>query len=357
MAQSFSIENTIRAFAALGDLLGKTALELAEGHPDAASEFPELHHALHTAVHHNAWFTGENIARSFSAWSQVLTQENLQEWISAYASPRKERSARKVAVIMAGNIPLVGFHDFLCTLVSGHFFAGKLSSDDDVLMPALASVLCGIEPSLSERIHFTSEPIRDIEAVIATGSNNSARYFEYYFSKYPHIIRRNRNGVAVLTGTESTETLHALGLDISSYFGLGCRSVSKVFIPQNTDPEILFKAVEPYAERLLQHNKYMNNYFYQRSLCLLGNTPFRENGFYILQESSAYSSPIPVLYFEYYSDIQELQDRLAAENDQIQCVVTEAFQSTNTVLPGQSQFPALHDYADGIDTLKFLLEL
>jgi hypothetical protein len=260
-----------------------------------------------------------------------------------------------VAVILAGNIPIVGFHDFLCVLISGHSFIGKLSSGDKILMPALAAVLCKIEPSFEQLINFSESTIKDFDLIIATGSNNSARYFEHYFSKYPHIIRKNRNSIAVLSGDESDETLKKLGQDICSYFGLGCRNVSKIFIPIGYAPEKLFIAIEPYKQILNDHYKYMNNYSYQRSIYLLNTIKHLDNDVFILTESAKYSSPIPVLYYEFYNDLEGLKLKIANDDELIQCIATDAFSSAKTVDPGCTQTPGLCDYADGIDTVAFLL--
>jgi hypothetical protein len=206
-------------------------------------------------------------------------------------------------------------------------------------------------------IQFTENTIHDFDAIIATGSDNSARYFEYYFDKYPHIIRKNRNGVAVLTGNESKNDLERLGSDICTYFGLGCRNVSKVFIPEGYDPKRLFTAIGPYVQNLNDHYKYMNNHSYYRSVYLLNSTPHLDNDVFILTESSLYSSPIPVLYYESYNNIETLQEKLSADGDLIQCIANDTFINNKTVKLGETQSPGLADYADGIDTLKFLLDL
>jgi hypothetical protein len=281
----------------------------------------------------------------------------LTRWINPYDSDIQLVNPKRIAVIMAGNIPLVGFHDFLSVLLSGHYFIGKLSSEDKILLPAIAKVLCQIEPLFMPRIQFTESVLKDFDAIVATGSNNTARYFEYYFTKYPHIIRKNRNGVAVLTGDESDEVLERLGADICMYFGLGCRNVSKIFVPTGYDPKKLFKAIEPFVKVLSDHHKYMNNYSYHSSIYLLNQTPYLDNGVMILTESERFSSPISVLFYEFYENSESLQKKLIDDLEMVQCIVNESFISEKTVTFGSTQSPGLSDYADGIDTMKFLTEL
>jgi hypothetical protein len=320
-------------------------------------QFPRFYGSLQEATYSNPWFTPASIASALNAWETTLNMESLSEWLKPYGPGIQDIASRRVAVIMAGNIPLVGFHDFLCTLLAGHRFIGKLSSNDKILLPAIADVLCAIEPLFGPQIVFTDGTIKEFDAIIATGSNNTARYFEYYFDKYPHIIRKNRNGVAVLNGKESDGSLLKLGKDICSYFGLGCRNVSKIFIPTGFDPRTLFKAIEPFIPVLSDHNKFMNNYGYHRSIYLLNNTPHLDNGVFILTESEQYSSPIPVLYYEFYESIEILRKKLEQDDELIQCIANDVFTSPKTVALGCTQSPGLADYADGTDTMKFLLEL
>jgi hypothetical protein len=310
---------------------------------------------LQTAHQQNPWFTPANIAFALNEWKKTLSEQAILTWLHVYEPMIRNTESKKVAVIMAGNIPLVGFHDFMCTLLAGHNFIGKLSSTDKVLLPALADVLSLIEPMFKQKIEFTESFLKDFDAIIATGSNNTSRYFEYYFSKHPHIIRKNRNGIAVLNGNEDNEALKKLGIDICSYFGLGCRNISKVFIPEGFSPQKLYSAVEPFNKILFNHFKYMNNHSYHRSIYLLNSTPFLDNDAFILTESELYSSPIPVLYYEFYKDIESLKEKLQKDDEQIQCIATDAFTGEKTVPLGCTQSPGLADYADGIDTLKFLI--
>ena len=250
MSHSLSLDTRIQAFIELGKIMGRAAESNLTRTPGFIEDFPDLSEALQTASFHNPWFTQENIRFALNTWKDALNPESLTRWINPYDRDIQLISPKRIAVIMAGNIPLVGFHDFLSVLLSGHYFIGKLSSEDKILLPAIAKVLCQIEPLFTPRIQFTESVLKDFDAIVATGSNNTARYFEYYFTKYPHIIRKNRNGVAVLSGDETDDALQRLGADICVYFGLGCRNVSKIFIPTGYDPKKLFKAIEPFVKVL-----------------------------------------------------------------------------------------------------------
>lgn len=355
MIQNTTSEMRISAFARLGNIMGLAADSITLNEPALISEYPELYNRLQAASLHNPWFTTNNIAFALNEWESALKEESIRNWLASYEIEHHKSDPEKIAVIMAGNIPIVGFHDFLCVLMSGNSFLGKLSNYDKVLLPALADVLSTIEPSFKASITFTDNTIKEFDKIIATGSNNTARYFEYYFSRFPHIIRKNRNGVAVLSGSESEESIKKLGTDICSYFGLGCRNVSKVFVPEGYDTSKLFSTIEPYYSILNNHYKYMNNYSYQRSLYLLNSTPHLDNGVFMLTESTQYTSPIPVLFYEFYSDPENLKLRLLTDIENIQCIATEVFKSEKTVLPGDTQRPGLSDYADASDTMKFLL--
>jgi len=357
MSYTLSFDSRIQAFVELGKTFGSAVEWLRTNDLASADGSAALYESVQKAGIHNPWFTKKNILFALNAWQHELSEQSLRSWLQQYEGQLNPVQSKKVAVIMAGNIPLVGFHDFVCTLISGHHFIGKLSADDNILLPALADALCCIEPGFKEKILFTQNTLKDFDVIIATGSNNSARYFEYYFSKYPHIIRNNRNGVAVLSGNESDEDIKKLGSDICLYFGLGCRNVSKVFIPEGYLVENIFQASEPFANELCDHYKYMNNYSYRRSLYLLNNTPHKDNGIMILTESEQYSSPISVIFYEYYRSLDELDKKLANDDRHIQCIATGELKSSKSVQYGKTQLPGLSDYADGIDTIQFLTEL
>jgi hypothetical protein len=312
---------------------------------------------ISVASRQNPWFCEEEIRFMLSEIGESLQQEKLEQWQASYAT--ETLSPKNVAVIMAGNIPLVGFHDFMSVLLSGHQLTGRLSSDDKLLLPAVAKLLLEEEARFEGRFVLAEGRIegKSIDAVIATGSNNSARYFEYYFSKYPHIIRKNRHGVAVLTGNESPEELAALGNDIFRYFGLGCRNVTKLFVPRGYVFNSFFESIVGWGERAMAHTKYMNNYEYHRSLYLLNNEALLDNNFLLLKEDSRLASPPGVLYYEYYDEPAELAERFRIDRENIQCIVGEPFSGVVTVPFGKSQSPGLADYADGVDTMAFLVEI
>jgi hypothetical protein len=357
MIASPTLDRRIKAFVELGNIMGRAAASFTTADPKLQDEYPVFYDSLQSAGFYNPWFTPSNIAFALNSWNEVLTDELLNSWLRRYDLNTLVANPKRIAVIMAGNIPVVGFHDFMSTLISGHYFIGKLSSDDKIILPAIADVLCQIEPGFIHMIQFTENTIHDFDAIIATGSNNTARYFEYYFEKYPNIIRKNRNGIAILTGNESKDDIEKLGSDICTYFGLGCRNVSKVFIPEGYDPKRLFAAIEPYEKVLNDHYKYMNNHSYYRSVYLLNSTPHLDNDVFLITESRSYSSPIPVLYYEYYHSLESLQEKLDIDDELIQCIANNAFTNNKTVKLGKTQYPGLADYADGIDTMKFLLEL
>lgn len=308
---------------------------------------------IESAKHHNGWFDKENVLFALSQWAGLLTINNLEKWLSSYQLPII--LPKTIGVIMAGNIPLVGFHDFLCVLISGHKVLVKQSSNDNQLLPYIASYLVSINPEFKNYISFTTDKLSDFDAIIATGSNNTARYFEHYFGNVPNVIRKNRNSVAILTGTETTEQLTALGKDIFRYYGLGCRSVSKLFIPENYDFDLFFKALYGYNE-IMNSAKYANNYDYNKAVYLMSNYKLLENGFLMLKEDISYSSPIATLFYETYFSKDELYKRLNTDKKMIQCVVGNDA-SYNNVNFGETQLPQLSDYADGKDIINFLIKI
>lgn len=343
-----TLEQRINALVMWGNAISAM---LDEHNSENRESGNQLDTVLRKAQNKNQWFIEKNSLKSLNSIVYFLEKKNLMEWIRKYPDFFKsDQPVRKVGVIMAGNIPAVGFHDVLSVLICGHHLVARCSSDDSLIIPFLLDVLIQIEPRFKDCITVV-ERLEGIEAVIATGSNNSARYFEYYFSKYPHIIRKNRNSIAVLSGDETNEELIALGEDIFAYFGLGCRNVSKMYVPENYNFNRFFEAMETYSE-ILNHNKYMNNYDYHRSLFLLEIIPFLTNNFLIVKESDALATPVSVLNYNYYNDINILEKQLIEIKDQIQCRV-----GVNGLPFGTSQNPSLSDYADGVDTVKFLLEI
>lgn len=299
------------------------------------------------AKNRNAWFDDENIEQAITGITGRFLQEDaLQKWAQQYPAP----AARKiVGIVMAGNIPLVGFHDFLCGFISGHILHIKLSSKDDILLSHLVNKLAEWQPEISELVIF-ADNLKGCDAYIATGSNNTARYFEQYFGKYPHIIRRNRTSVAVLSGNETAQDLHNLGKDIFSYYGLGCRNVTKVFLPEGYDINLLLDGLKAYSD-IIHHHKYKNNYDYYLAIYLLNKVPYISNDFLLMVENKEPFSAVAVLHYEYYADKAALIEDLQSD-DNIQCVV-----DNHNIRYGYSQFPTLSDYADGVDTMMFLSTL
>ncbi len=302
----------------------------------------------------NPWFTPDNIEHALEQWSLALQPQSIKQWVNRYPKDHFENNGSKtITIIMAGNIPLVGFHDFLTTLLSGHKVLAKPSTDDDRLLPFIAQLLIAINKEFVNRIELAVGKVQNFDAVIATGSNNSARYFEHYFSKYPNVIRKNRSSVAVLNGNETEEQLTALGSDIFQYFGLGCRNVSKLYLPKGFDTDLIFKALYPFNQ-IINHNKYANNFDYNRALFLLEQIDFLENGFMILRENESLHPPAAVLHFEYYENIESITETLHNQKDELQCVVSSISEIEGALAFGESQKPQLWDYADNVDTVKFL---
>ncbi|MDI9258474.1 acyl-CoA reductase [Flavobacterium sedimenticola] len=308
---------------------------------------------IHASQSHNGWFTPEQVYHAVQSWAKALTEDNLNQWLSRYDFSTVQ--PKTVGLILAGNIPLVGFHDFLSVLISGHNVLVKTSSNDQHLIQFMAKYLIAVCPDMKDCITFTDGKLENFEAVIATGSNNTARYFEYYFKDKPSIIRKNRNSVAILTGNESRADLVRLGEDIFRYFGLGCRNVSKLFIPRDYDFQPFFQAIYEYKD-VIFYEKYANNYDYNKAVFLMSNFTLLDNEFLTLKEDPSYASPISSLFYEYYDRLEDVQQRLENDKDQIQCVVSNGL-TPNSIPFGKTQQPALWDYADNVDTLQFLIEI
>ena len=331
------LTDRINAFSTVGNILKNMSKK-------------ELHRIHQKSYAENNWFTPENVDLALHGVQNYLHHDQLEQWTKEL--PQENPAPKQVGIVMAGNIPLVGFHDFLTILLSGHIVRAKLSSQDTFLMKYIAGLLTEIEPRFEAFIRF-EERLNDADAIIATGSDNSARYFEYYFSKIPHIIRKNRTSVAVLMGEEDRAALAKLGNDIFQYFGLGCRNVSKVFVPENYNFTPLFESIEHF-NTLQHHHKYRNNYDYNKSIYLVNKEPHLDNGFLLLRESQQMVSPISVLYYEYYRSQEDLQRKIEEHMDKIQCIVAEKAWYPQSISFGKTQQPALWDYADDVDTLAFV---
>lgn len=316
--------------------------------------FDQFVSIIENQQHYNGWFTKEQVIHAVQSWADALTNDNLTQWLKTY-SFSNDKEPKTVGLILAGNIPLVGFHDVLSVLISGNIAKIKLSSNDQQLLKTITQYLVALNPEFSNRIHLVEGKLENFDAVIATGSNNTARYFEYYFREKPSIIRKNRNSVAILTGNETKEDLIGLGEDIFRYFGLGCRNVSKIFIPKDYDFKTFFEAMYEYGD-IIHYEKYANNYDYNKAVFLMSNFKLLDNEFLTLKEDEGYSSPISSVFYEYYDSLDIIKDRLKNDVEKIQCIVSKNVLK-NSIPFGKTQRPELWDYADNVDTLDFLLNL
>ncbi|MFA5647605.1 MAG: acyl-CoA reductase [Bacteroidales bacterium] len=343
------IKDRILAFTQLG-----TKILTDEQKPETI----EFWEAVNMAHQQNPWFTPafcEYAIKSIA--THWLTEQSLNQWVALYPkrafNPKFEK---RVGIVMAGNIPFVGFHDILCVLMAGHKLVGKISSKDAGLTQILLKLLLSIEPRFKDYITITEERLENFDAVIATGSNNTSRYFDYYFAKYPNIIRKNRQSIAIITGNETAEQFKGLASDIFSYFGLGCRNVSKLLIPKDYD---LTPLIDNFLEfkSLVNHHKYANNYEYYRAIFLMNQIEHLDSGFALLKPDESLGSPVGVIYYQHYSDINVVNEYIDRHNEQLQCIVSSNLSIPNSIGFGQTQNPLLTDYADGIDTINFLASL
>ncbi len=307
------------------------------------------------AKNHNPWFDEKSVKYALSGLIHLLEENEIEVWLKNYAV-KDEVESKKVGVVMAGNIPLVGIHDLICVILSGHKLHAKLSKSDEILMKKIIEKLLEIEPKLSDKI-IIKDQLKDVDAYIATGSDNTSRYFEYYFSKKPNIIRKNRTSCAILNGNEKEEDLKKLSKDIYTYYGLGCRNISKVFISENFELNSLLEVLEEEGREIILHYKYANNYDYQKSIALVNGEKFFDTGNILLLESSQIVSPISVLYYEYYKDQRDLDEKLQKHKHKLQCIVSSNSWLDNSINFGEAQSPKINDYADDVDTMKFLLSL
>ena len=352
-----SNEQIIYDFSALGSALLNASQQDNLRHGAGLSHNSSLRFEIENSCNYNPWFIPSFVRFAYTAWAEALQSRKISQWIKQFTPNTEENKApASVGIIMAGNIPMVGLHDLLCVLASGHHAMIRLSSADDHLIPAVLNTLTGLDSGLENRFTFVQGPLKNFNAIIATGNNNSSRYFDYYFGRYPHIIRKNRNGIAVITGDESKGEMKKLATDIFMYFGLGCRNISKIYLPDKFGIEEIMPFFEDYAF-LADHNKYRNNYDYHKSIFLINRIDHRDNGFLLARKESTIMSPISVLHAETYESIDLLNNQLFHLRDQIQCIVSCHKDLKNAILPGRSQFPELWDYADGVNTMEFLMSL
>ncbi|MFH4965812.1 acyl-CoA reductase [Gaetbulibacter sp. M235] len=350
------LQQRINAFVKLGDFLSQFSNERIQKKETIEYNdlfFEGFKHQLKLAEENNGWFSKENMAFAINGWADSLTFKKLHKWLSPYNITNKE--PKLVAIIMAGNIPLVGFHDFLSVLISGHHALVKQSSNDKYLLPYLAKYLEFVEPGFKGAITFTEDKLEQFDAVIATGSNNTARYFEYYFKHKPSIIRNNRNSIAVLNGQETLEDMQALSEDIFRYYGLGCRNVSKLYVPKDYNFDLFFQAMYHWHP-IIEKAKYANNYDYNKAVYIMSEFDMLENGFLMIKEDTSAVSPIATVFYEFYENPTELKQKLEQQKESIQCIVSKGFVQ-NEIAFGNTQKPQLWDYADDVDSIEFLLAI
>ena len=350
-----NLSTRINAFSQLSSFLLNTLKNSNPTLPNPTNS--PLTHLIKNEHSVNGWFTEDNIKLALLSIAKSTTKEKLVKWLEPYKEKFNIPQKKRIGVILAGNIPLVGFHDFISILISGNIFIGKISSKDNNLIKEITNILIEIEPEFKEYIFFAENRLTDFEAIIATGSNNSARYFKQYFGKYPHIIRKNRNSVAILTGDETNDELEKLADDIFMYYGLGCRNVSKIFVPENYNFNKFFEAIYKYKDTI-NHHKYANNYTYNQTIYLMNQDKFLDNGFLMLKNEIATSSPISVIYYENYKNIENLTKYLSHQKDKLQCVVSNTkIKNSNIIDFGNTQHPELWDYADNVNVLDFICKI
>jgi hypothetical protein len=345
-----NLEERIESFALLGEFLRNSLNGSQTTNAGNGLDYSLLDTLIDNQHKMNPWFTPENVRRAITAIAEELTEENLTKWTNSYPQLSKKTNPSRIGVIMAGNIPLVGFHDFLSVLITGNRLIAKTSSKDSNFITFIGNTLCSINPAFRDKIEFTEGILTGFDAVIATGSDNSSRYFEYYFGKYPNIIRKNRNSIAIIKGDESDYEIEEFGSDIFSYFGLGCRNVSKVYLPEDYDFMKLTKHWDNF--RGVNTNiKYANNYDFNKAVYLVNKEAFHDTGYLLMKQEKKISSPVSVLYYEYYESQDAVEQQTELLKEKIQCVV-----GRYGIPFGKAQSPHLWDYADGIDTVEFLLK-
>ena len=341
-----TLQQRINTFSELGIIMNEAASP-APSSPVAAS----LRKLMDNQQQHNKWFTPDNVKMSVTAIAGMLEKERLEIWLEPYRIQDNPEIKKTVAVIMAGNIPLVGFHDLLCVLITGNKLLARASIKDTELIRKIADILDEIDPCFREQVNFTEKISGNYDAVIATGSDNTSRYFEYYFGQKPHLFRKNRNSVAILSRDTEESDIEALAYDIFTYFGLGCRNVSKIYLEKGTNPETIYANWSHWAD-ILNHVPYSNNYLYNKSLFNLNKQMYLDNGFLLLARNESFASPVSVIFYDFFNSKEELTAELSSYSENIQCIVSE-----NHTGFGQTQYPAPDDYADNMDTIEFITSL
>ncbi|KFF10468.1 acyl-CoA reductase [Chryseobacterium soli] len=340
-----NIEKQVLGLIKLGDYIKEFLAKNPEGYNDNDLDFELL---LKKSEIENPWFTIDNQKFALQQWSGLLTEENIKNWLKDYSI---SKITKRVGLILAGNIPLVGFHDVISVVLSNHIPVIKLSSKDKYMVPFL---LRKWKEFSDDQVNYEFvERLKDFDAVIATGSNNTARYLEYYFKNSLSIIRKNRTSAAVLKGDETPEELQLLAKDIFQYFGLGCRNVTRIFIPDDFLIDRLFESFIEYKD-IINHNKYANNYDYNRAVFLLNQDKFWDNNFVMLKEDDKLFSPLSVVHFSRYSSLDDVKNFIAENGESIQCIVAKEELGLDSIGFGEAQNPSLNTYADNVDTMKFL---
>jgi len=338
-------EKQVLGLIKLGDYIKEFLAKNPEGYNDNDLDFELL---LKKSEIENPWFTVDNQKFALQQWSDLLTEEKIKNWLKDYSI---SKITKRVGLILAGNIPLVGFHDVISVVLSNHIPVIKLSSKDKYMVPFLLKKWK--EFSEDQVDYEFVERLKDFDAVIATGSNNTARYLEYYFKNSLSIIRKNRTSAAVLKGDETPEELQLLAKDIFQYFGLGCRNVTRIFIPDDFLIDRLFESFIEYKD-VINHHKYANNYDYNRAVFLLNKDKFWDNNFVMLKEDDKLFSPLSVVHFSRYSSLDDVKNFIAENEESIQCIVAKEELGLDSIRFGEAQNPGLDTYADNVDTMKFL---
>lgn len=343
-----NLEQRILGLHRVGKFLADFIDKNEENYNEKESEFAIL---LQKTEIENAWFSKENMQFALSDWAKLLQEQGVREWLNQY---KPSENPKKVGLILAGNIPMVGFHDVLCVVLSNHIPVIKLSSKDKYVIPFLLKLWADF--SENDISYELVERLENFDAVIATGSNNTARYLEYYFKDYPKIIRKNRTSIAVLKGDESDEQLKRLAEDIFRYYGLGCRNVTRLFLPKDFVLDRLFENFLDFGN-IINHHKYANNYDYNKAVYLLNQDLFWDNNFVMLREDDKLFSPLSVLNFSRYETLEEVKQFISENETDIQAIVAQQILGLPSVDFGEAQHPTLDTYADDVDTMKFLEQI
>lgn len=344
----------VQAFHRLGNVLRAAADDSSDYSPESSEWVEEFRVLISDSMYENPWFIPDFVRHRFMVIAAMLEADRLESWLENYDT--HTQVPKKVLVVMAGNIPAVGFHDMLCVLVSGHSMIAKLSSEDQKIIPAMARFLISENQRFADKVEFSTSIVKNFDAVIATGSDNTSRYFNYYFGRYPNIIRRNRNSLAIIYGDESKEAMQGIVADILLYFGKGCRSVSQIMVPKSYDFSALIEVMQSFSF-MAHHSKFANNYDYQKAIALVNGHYYMDSGFLLLLPSDRLSAAVGVLHYSSYDKPDDCTEYCNRNKDFIQCVVSDKPLPIPTVRPGKAQYTGLIDYADEVDTLDFLIKL